>query len=340
MRVLVTGGLGFVGRAVALDLVAAGHDVDVLSRGGSGAEPPAGAGLVEGDVRDRARLTEVVARRRYGGVVHLAALTRARDSTADPLSYFDVNLGGTLNLLSAIGAAEPAGPTRFVLASSSVVYGSTRTGALGEELTPRPENPYAASKFAAEQLVTAHAATGAVSAVVLRCFNVAGAVDGHADADPTRLIPNVLRAARGELPHVTVSGDGSAVREYTHVCDVAAAFRLAVEAERVGDVYNVGTGRGVAVRDVIAVAERVTGRPVPVEHLPPRPEPHTLISDPRRLNEQLGWRAVHSELDDIIRSAWDASAWDAGPEARGRMFGARRGTVRPARRSSARSSRR
>lgn len=120
MRVLVTGGLGFVGRAVAVNLLAAGHDVDVMSRGGSHVKPPDGAELVMGDVRDRPRVTEVVAEGRYDGICHLAALTRARDSFADPLSYYDVNLGGTLNLLLAISTARTL---RFVLASSSIVYG-------------------------------------------------------------------------------------------------------------------------------------------------------------------------------------------------------------------------
>lgn len=299
MRVLVTGGLGFVGRAVALDLVAAGHRVAVLSR--RSATPPGGTELVEGDVRDRARLAEIVAAERYDAVAHLAALTRARDSLTDPLTYFDVNLGGTLNLLTALTAG------RLVLASSSIVYGS-RTGALREDLPIRPENPYGASKAAAEQLVGAVAATGAISAVVLRCFNVAGAVDGYTDTDPTRIVPNVLRAARGELPRVTVNGDGSAIREFTHVLDVAAAFRLAIEDERATGAYNVGTGRGVAVRDVIATAEQVTGRTIPVEHLPPRPEPHTLISDPGRLTGELGWRPTHSELSEILASAWAAGA--------------------------------
>lgn len=301
MRVLVTGGLGFVGRAVALDLEAAGHRVAVLTRQGTGAAPPGGTELVEGDVRDRARLAEVVAAGRYDAVAHLAALTRARDSLTDPLTYFDVNLGGTLNLLTALTAG------RLVLASSSIVYGS-RTGALREDLPIRPENPYGASKAAAEQLVGAVAATGAISAVVLRCFNVAGAVDGYTDTDPTRIVPNVLRAARGELPRVTVNGDGSAIREFTHVLDVAAAFRLAIEDERATGAYNVGTGRGVAVRDVIATAEQVTGRTIPVEHLPPRPEPHTLISDPGRLTGELGWRPTHSALSEILASAWAAGA--------------------------------
>jgi UDP-glucose 4-epimerase len=310
MRVLVTGGLGFVGRAVASGLAGAGHRVDVLSRGGNGAVPPAGTDLIEADIRDRSRVAEVLARGRYDGICHLAALTRARDSVTDPLSYYDVNVGGTLNLLMALKAGAPVGdrPVRFVFASTSVVYGSQRTGALGEDLPPRPESPYGASKVAAEQLVGYHAATGEVSAVTLRCFNVAGAFDGYPDTDPTRIIPNVLRAARGELPRVTVNGDGSAVREFTHVVDVASAFRLALEAAvpPADAVFNVGTGRGVSVREVIETAERVTGRQVPVEHLAPRPEPHTLVCDPGRLIREFGWQPAHSSLADIVRDAWDA----------------------------------
>ncbi|GAA5190641.1 UDP-glucose 4-epimerase GalE [Rugosimonospora acidiphila] len=308
MRVLVTGGLGFVGRAVATELVGAGHRVDVLTRGATGTKPPAGADPVEADVRDRVRIAEVVARGRYDGICHLAALTRGRDSVADPLTYYDVNVGGTLNLLLA---ARAAGPVRFVFASTSIVYGSRRTGALQEDLPPAPENPYGASKVAAEQLVGYHAATGDISAATLRCFNVAGAVDGYPDADPTRIIPNVLRAIRGELPHVTVNGDGSAVREFTHVLDVAAAFRLALESTATAGpgapVYNVGTGRGVSVAEIIAAAESVTGKRVPVRHLPPRQEPHTLICDPRRIAGELGWRAQRSDLPDIIRGAWEAT---------------------------------
>jgi UDP-glucose 4-epimerase len=321
MRVLVTGGLGFVGRAVASGLAGAGHRVDVLTRGRAGAVPPAGVDLVEGDIRDRSRVVEVVARGRYEGVCHLAALTRPRDSVADPLGYYDVNVGGTVNLLMAIRAAGSVGErrVRFVFASTSVVYGSRRTGALSEDLPPEPESPYAGSKVAAEQLIRYAAAAGDVAAVTLRCFNVAGAFDGYPDADPTRLIPNVLRAIRGELPHITVNGDGSAIREFTHVLDVAAAFRLALEAGTPGPAtgegaatYNVGTGQGVSVRDVISTAERVTGRRVPVEHLPPRPEPHTLVCDPRRLIHALGWHPVLSSLPGIIASAWGANA---GPNA-------------------------
>jgi UDP-glucose 4-epimerase len=221
------------------------------------------------------------------------------------LTYFDVNVGGTSNLLTALRDRQ----VHVVLASTSIVYGS-RTGALSEDLPPRPESPYGASKVAAEQLVDAVAQTGAIGATTLRCFNVAGAVDGSPDADPTRLIPNVLRAAYGELPYLSVNGDGSAVRELTHVADVATGFRLALEAQRPGyAVYNLGNGQGVRVRDVITTAETVTGQRVPVRYLPARPEPHTLVADPTRITRELGWHPVHSDLAEILRSAAEASGW-------------------------------
>jgi UDP-glucose 4-epimerase len=303
VRVLVTGGLGFVGRVVAVELVRAGYGVDVLSRGRPGTAPPAGTRLVEADLRDRARLADLVRHNGYAGVCHLAALIRSRESVADPQTYHDVNVGGTVNLLAALDKPVP-----FVLASTSIVYGSRRAGALSEDLAPRPETPYGATKVAAERLVRDAAGTGAVRATALRCFNIAGAVDGSRDTDPTRLIPNVLRAAYGELPHVSVNGDGSAVREYTHVRDVAVAFRLALQSppDRYR-CYNVGTGRGVSVRDVISTAEAVTGRRVPVVHLPPRPEPHTLVCDPTRITTELGWRPRHSDLAEILTDT--ATGW-------------------------------
>ena len=151
MRVLVTGGLGFLGHAVTLDLLAAGHQVTVLTRGTSDRKPPAGADLTTGDICDRQGMAELFQDGDYGGVVHLAALTSGRDSFADPLAYFDVNTGGTLNLLMAIDQLRhERPPVSFVFASTNIVYGSQRTGALSEDLDPHPESPYAASKVAAE----------------------------------------------------------------------------------------------------------------------------------------------------------------------------------------------
>jgi UDP-glucose 4-epimerase len=223
------------------------------------------------------------------------------------LTYWAVNVGGTLNLLNAlVSAGQRPGP-RFVLASTNLVYGSQREGALSEALSPNPESPYAASKAAAERLVDDVAGAGAVSAAVLRVFNAAGCVDGRPDRDTARLIPNIVRAARGELPALAVNGDGTVRRDYTHVLDVAEAFRFALEADGEGTAtYNVGTGVGTSVAELIATAEQVAGRRIPVEHRPPRPETQTSVADPTRIRAALGWQPRHSDLTTILRSAWHA----------------------------------
>ncbi|MGY0232683.1 NAD-dependent epimerase/dehydratase family protein [Longispora urticae] len=318
MKVLVTGGLGYLGRAVTLDLIAAGHQVTVLSRGGTDATLPEGATLVHGDVRDRTRMIEILAEGGFDGVCHLAALTHGRDSFAHPLTYFDVNAAGTLNLLLAMEAAKPATPPSFVFTSTNIVYGSVHAGALSENLEPHPESPYAESKLAAERLVAAHAATGAITATSLRIFNLAGAVNGVPDTDHTRIIPNTLRAAAGELDRVTLNGDGSAVRDFVHVLDVATAVRLALgrsapgrqtgqhEAPAPHELYNIGSGTGSSMAEVVRVAREVTGVDFTVEQLPPRPEPPLLIADVRRAATGLGWIPARSDLGELIEDAWRA----------------------------------
>jgi len=306
VHVLVTGGLGFLGHALTLNLLSAGHRVTVMSRGRADAKPVPGADLVIGDVRDRSRLGEVVRTGEFEGVCHLAAVTSGRDSLADPLTYFDVNAGGTLNLLAALDKGRK--PVAVVLASTNIVYGSAQVGALSESLGVHPESPYAASKVAAEHMVTAYAATGAIGASVLRCFNIAGAVDGVGDTDNARIIPNVFRAMTGQLPHVTLNGDGSAVRDFVHVADVADAFRLALTRAKPGEnqLYNVGSGVGVSMAEVVATAERVTGNRVAVKRMPPKPEPQSLTADVGRAADGLGWRPKQSGLGRIIADAWDA----------------------------------
>ncbi|MFC0533016.1 NAD-dependent epimerase/dehydratase family protein [Phytohabitans kaempferiae] len=293
MHVLVTGGHGYLGSAVCRALRMAGHSVSVLSRTGAGI-----------DIRDRGAVAAYVREGDFDAVCHLAAATRTRDSAVEPLAYFDVNAGGTLNLLLALRRPVP-----FVLASSSVVYGGRHAGALSEDLDPRPEGPYAASKATAEQMVTACAATGAVGAVVLRYFNVSGAVDGRGDTDTTRIIPNVFRAITGELPHVTINGDGSATRDFVHVADAADAMVKAVEGARLGEhrTYNVGSGTGVSMAEIIKCAEEVTGRSVPVRHNPPKPEPLRLVADVSRARVGLEWEPHRSRVDGILTDAW--AAW-------------------------------
>ncbi|GAA4679100.1 GDP-mannose 4,6-dehydratase [Phytohabitans rumicis] len=303
MRVLVTGGLGFLGLAVTRELLAAGDDVTVLTRGRPAAETPPGVRVVVGDVRDRAGIEEIIRAGDFDGVCHLAAAISARGSFADPLTYFDVNTNGTLNLLLALHR-----PVAFVLTSSSIVYGSRNVGALSEDLDVHPESPYAASKVAAEQMLGAYAATGAIGATVLRCFNIAGAAGGVTDTDTTRIIPNVLRAVTGQLPHMTLNGDGSAVRDFVHVADVAEAIQRSLRHTEPGHCrfYNVGSGVGVSMAEVVATAERVSGRAVPVERTPPKPEPQTLIADIKRAREELGWQPVRSTITHILQDAWEA----------------------------------
>jgi UDP-glucose 4-epimerase len=174
--------------------------------------------------------------------------------------------------------------------------------------TIRPTNPYGESKLAAERLIAWQAQTGRLKATVLRCFNIAGGFDGLRDPDTTRIIPKTLAVANGEFDHVTVNGDGSALGEYTHVLDVAEAFRLAVEVpcpdDRPHRVYNVGTGLGISVADVIAHVRQLTGNTVAVEHADPKPEPAVLVADSSLLEEELGWSPHLSTLDRILSDGW------------------------------------
>ena len=309
MHVLVTGGLGFLGRAVARDLLAAGHRVTVMSRGHGDRKPPADVAIVTGDIRDRARVAQIVKEGGYEGVVHLAALTSGRDSFADPLSYFDVNETGTLNLLMALDTVRTTtDPVALVFTSTNIVYGSQHQGALSEDLPPHPESPYAASKVAAEHMVAAYAATGAIGAITVRPFNIAGAVEGVTDTDRARIIPNVFRAISGQLDHVTLNGDGSAVRDFVHVADVATAIRQGLAACTPGTcpTINLGSGTGTSMATVVATAEQITGHPVTVHRQPPKPEPPNLIADISRAQAILGWTPVRSNLSEILADAWKA----------------------------------
>lgn len=305
MRVLVTGSLGFTGQAVARRLLADGHRVVALtsSSGSAGRPVPPGAEMRVADLRDAAAVARAV--EGVDAVCHLGALTRVRDSADDPVGYFDVNVGGTLNLLRALEGRAGVVPT-VVFCSSGAVYGA-HEGTLREDLPPAPAHPYGASKLAAEQVIAHLAATGRIAAVTLRCFNIAGAVDGLGDDDLTRIIPRTLAVAAGRGV-LTINGDGSAVREYTHVMDVADAFALALAHARPGraDVFNVGSGHGVSLAEVVATAERVTGRAVKCEHRPPKPEAKVLLADSSRIRAELGWHPGRSALERILDDGWAA----------------------------------
>ncbi|NKZ06921.1 NAD-dependent epimerase/dehydratase family protein [Actinomadura latina] len=296
MRILVTGAAGYIGYAVGRRLVAAGHEVDGLVR--RDAELPGGVRAVRGDLL----VPDGLPRGPYDGVCHLAALTRVRESFERPLRYFAANVQGTVNLLEAVAA------DRIVFGSTAAVYGTPERQPIPETAATAPASPYGASKLAAEQAVRYHARTGAAGAVVLRTFNVAGSVDGRIDPDETRLIPKALAVAAGRAPHIDINGDGLAVREYLHVDDLAAAYVRALEAVRPGEdrVYNVGSGIGTAVHEVVAAVGRATRRPVPARRRPARPEAPVLVCDATAIRAELGWRPERSALPEIIAGSWDA----------------------------------
>ncbi|MEU5994317.1 NAD-dependent epimerase/dehydratase family protein [Spirillospora sp. NPDC047418] len=296
MRVLVTGAAGYIGYAVGRRLVAAGHEVDGLVR--RSRDVPDGVRPVQGDLL----VPDGLPRGPYDGVCHLAALTRVRESFERPLRYFAANVQGTVNLLESVAA------DRVVLGSTAAVYGTPERQPIPESEGTAPASPYGASKLAAEQAVRFHARTGAAGAVVLRTFNVAGSVDGRIDPDATRLIPKALAVAAGHAPLLEINGDGLAVREYLHVDDLAAAYVRALEAVRPGEdrLYNVGSGAGAAVHEVVAAVEKATGRPVPTRRRPARPEAPVLRCDAAAIRAELGWRPVRSGLPEIIAGSWDA----------------------------------
>jgi len=309
MRVLVTGATGFVGRAVVRQLAMAGNSVTGFAR----TSRPCSCELRTGDLLDQAALEHAV--KGVDAVCHLAALTLVRESFEEPVRYFRVNVTGTLNLLDAMNAeAHRAGrPLRLVFASTCAVYGTPRRQPITEAQEPAPSSPYGASKLAAENAIGYQAALGTIGAVTLRTFNVAGAADGHGDPDTTRIIPRTLLVAAGLADRLNVNGDGSAVREYTHVGDLAQAYAVALDvAEPTGHrIYNVGSGVGVSVREVIEAAERITGRPVSVHLGPPANEPRELRADSSRIKADLGWQASRSSLDTIVADAWQALSGSA-----------------------------
>jgi UDP-glucose 4-epimerase len=317
MRILVTGGAGYIGSETARRFVGAGHDVVVLDdlRHGHRAAVER-IQLIVGDVRDVDLVTDTLRRERIEAVVHFAALKSVEESVADPGSYFDVNVGGTLAVLRAMGRT---GVRRFVFSSSCAVYGMPDRSPVDESAPLRPMNPYGESKLASERLLPWFESAHGIRSAVLRYFNAAGAADDGAHgedwSDAQNLIPIVMKVAAGLEPAVRVFGtdhptpDGSAIRDYIHVGDLAEAHRCALEAIETAEgsvIANVGTGVGASVIEVIETARRITGQAIPAEPAPRREgDPPAIWADTTNAASVLGWRASHG-LDDIIRSAW---AW-------------------------------
>ncbi|MEV5652932.1 NAD-dependent epimerase/dehydratase family protein [Nocardia sp. NPDC052254] len=300
MRVLVTGANGYIGRTVVAALGAAGHEPVAMVRA-IGVEIAGAAEVRLADLLNADSLRRAVCG--VDAVCHLAGLTRARDSFAEATQYVRVNVGGTIALLDAMSAV---GVGRIVFASTGSIYGSPERQPMSEELPDAPPHPYASSKLAAELVIEAQVGAGELAGVIARISNVAGGVD----PDPTRLLPRTLTAAARHNP-LSINGDGSAVRDYLHLQDAAAAFVACIEhLPEAGRAvrYNIGSGRGTSVMDVVTAVERVTGHHVPLEHRPPAPEPAMLVMDPSKAAAEIGWSPRHSGIDEIVRDAWAASA--------------------------------
>jgi UDP-glucose 4-epimerase len=313
MKLLVTGGAGYIGSIVARQLLAAGHEVvvlDNLSRGHREAVP-AGARLLEVDLRDAVAVRDAVAEG-FDGALHFGALALVAESVAHPERYYRTNVAGTLNLLDALRAAEVE---RLVFSSTCAVYGEPEVVPMDESTPTSPVNAYGASKLAVDGMIGDECRAHGLGAVSLRYFNVAGASgDLGEDHEPeTHLIPNVLRAAQGINDAVHVFGtdyptpDGTAVRDYIHIEDLAAAHLLALEGARAGEhrIFNLGNGNGFSVREVIAAAREVTGGEIPTIESPRRPgDPPMLVAASGKIRAELGWEPRKPALTDMVADAW------------------------------------
>jgi UDP-glucose 4-epimerase len=315
MDLLVTGGAGYIGAIVARRLLAKGHTVTVLddlSRGHRDALPE-GAPLLAVSLHDGDAVRRALARG-FDAVLHFAALALVAESVEHPERYWRTNVGGTLNLLDGM---REAAITRLVFSSTCACYGEPDRIPIDEETSERPTSPYGDTKLAVDRMISTECAAHGVGAVSLRYFNVAGASGplGEDHEPETHLIPNVLKVALGQAEHVSVFGtdypteDGTAVRDYIHIEDLAEAHVLAVENTEPGvhRILNLGSGAGFSVRQVIEAARKVTGHPIPVVESPRRAgDPASLIAASNRIRAELGWAPEKDDIEVILRDAW---AW-------------------------------
>ena len=316
MRVLVTGGAGYIGSHACKALALAGHEPITLDNLRTGHRWAVRWGAFEhGDIADFARVLEVLRLHKPEAVMHFAALAYVGESMTAPDLYYRTNVGGTLRLLDA---CRHLGVDRFIFSSTCATYGIPEVVPITEDTLQAPINPYGRSKLMAEHILKDHASAFGCGVVALRYFNAAGAdLDGEIgeDHDPEpHLIPLILQAAAGQRDSISVFGndygtpDGTCVRDFIHVSDLAAAHVGALEACKQGEfqAFNLGTGSGLSVGQVIEATRRVTGRDIPVRFVPRRRgDPPTLVADAQRAADILGWRPTHSDLDTILNTAWN-----------------------------------
>jgi UDP-glucose 4-epimerase len=317
LKILVVGGAGYVGATSVERFVEAGHDVVVYDNLSSGhaAAVPEGARLVVGDIADVPRLGAILADG-VDAVLHCAARSLVGESMVDPGLYYRINVAGGVALLDAM---RGAGVTRLVYSSTAAVYGEPRRVPIAEADRTQPINPYGETKLAFEGAMRWFCAAHDFRAISLRYFNVAGATERNGeDHDPeSHLMPLVLRVAAGEATHVQIFGqdyptpDGTCIRDFIHVRDLANAHLLALEATGEADasleVYNLGSAAGFSVREVVEAARRVTGRAIPARPVKRRVgDPPVLVASSRRARRELGWQPLHSSLEHMLADAW---AW-------------------------------
>ena len=314
MRVLVTGGAGYIGSVVVEELLKAGHQpvvFDSLAKGHRRSIPE-GVPFVQGDIRDEALLAQAMTQHGVEAVIHMVGLIEVGLSATNPAAFFEVNTGGSI---AVIRAMIETGVKRLVFSSTAALYSANAALPLTEESAAEPVSPYGESKLMVETMLRWVAPVHGLICTALRYFNAAGATEtnGEAHQPETHLLPLVLRAAEQGTP-VTIYGvdyptpDGTGVRDYVHVLDLASAHMLALSGGEVGlRVYNVGSENGYSVRQAVEMARDVTGRPIEIIEKPRRAgdQPATVATS-ARIRRELGWEPRHSDLRSLLSSAW---AW-------------------------------
>ena len=338
-KIFITGGSGYIGSVVVKRLLERGYEVvvfDNLERGhrtnleveveGGGGRRNLICPLVVGDLRKAEEIEQAMVEAKPDAVIHFAAYALVGESMADPLMYFENNVKGGINLLNAM---QKAGCNRIIFSSSCATYGTPPALPIEEDMLQCPTNPYGQSKLMFEQMCRwveegsrfkvqgskAKAQRGReFQATFLRYFNAAGAALGMVeDHEPeTHIIPNVLKVALGQKDCVQVFGDdyptpdGTCIRDYVHVEDLCSAHILALEKGTTG-AFNLGTGKGVSVKEIVEACRKVTGHPIPVKMCPRRPgDPPALYASGAKAREELGWNPTHSDVETIVRDAWEA----------------------------------
>ena len=314
MNIFVTGGAGYIGSATAEALLKARHNVTVYDSLVTGHREavPAGADFVHADLADKAALEAALTSKPFDAVMHFAAFIEAGESMKDPGKFIQNNL---VNSAGLIEAATRAGVGRFVLSSTAAVYQSSEEP-LSEESPLDPTNTYGYTKLAVENILEWYRKIHGLHFAALRYFNASGAVPGRGEAHQpeSHLIPLVLQVALGQREHIGVYGtdyptpDGTNIRDYIHIADLVSAHLLTLDALAENDrlIYNVGTGHGYSNKEVIEAARKVTGHPIPAIETPRRPgDAARLVASPEKIQRELGWKAEHSSIENILQTAWD-----------------------------------